>query len=345
MSIKQTENGQWKVDLQLGFLGKRIRQTFQRKADAVAFESKLRLDHQQAKYLGVVPSQKILFKDLAKVFIERHTMINTRNYHISEMYRINGLVAYFGEYLIQDMDNTVWTDYAQARLKKGISRSTLNRELTVMKSMFNWSMRNNMISKNPLALTQKFKVSDPLIRYLTDEEINRLLKAAKEAGDHGLQLIILVALNTGFRKANLESLRWEDVEEDFILARQTKSGVPYRVPMNAALKNLLKEKKMGLVLDTRNLRFRFESAVKAANLDGVTLHTLRHTFASKYVQQGVSLFAVSKWLGHSSVKMTEKHYAALSPEFHTAEIKKLPSVGKYRHFSDKAFENNGVDGI
>lgn len=56
----------------------------------------------------------------------------------------------------------------------------------------------------------------------------------------------------------------------------------------------------------------WETAVKVADLEDVRLHDLRHTFASRLVQRGVTLLAVSQLLGRKSVKMTTR-YAHLAP--------------------------------
>src|SRR5208282_4319964 len=57
----------------------------------------------------------------------------------------------------------------------------------------------------------------------------------------------------------------------------------------------------------------FGVITKAAGCPDVTMHILRHTCASRLVQKGVPIFTVSKWLGHSSVKVTER-YAKLAPD-------------------------------
>jgi integrase len=59
----------------------------------------------------------------------------------------------------------------------------------------------------------------------------------------------------------------------------------------------------------------FAAAVKAAKLKGVVPHTLRHTAASWMAQSGVPMFEISKYLGHSDTRITERRYAHLSPDY------------------------------
>ena len=74
-----------------------------------------------------------------------------------------------------------------------------------------------------------------------------------------------------------------------------------------------------LIADTRPkaswdwVSHRWMTAVRACDCEDVTLHILRHTCASRLVQRGVDIYRVSKWLGHSSVRVTER-YAKLSPD-------------------------------
>jgi site-specific recombinase XerD len=65
----------------------------------------------------------------------------------------------------------------------------------------------------------------------------------------------------------------------------------------------------------RDLGNSFESACVKASIEGVTFHTLRHTYASRLVQGGVDLHTVSKRLGHGDLKTTAR-YAHLALDHH-----------------------------
>jgi integrase len=70
---------------------------------------------------------------------------------------------------------------------------------------------------------------------------------------------------------------------------------------------------------------RWDRATKAAGCPDVTLHILRHTCASRLVQKGIPIYTVSKWLGHSSVKVTER-YAKLAPDSLAGALAALEST-------------------
>ncbi|MCZ6690345.1 MAG: tyrosine-type recombinase/integrase [Planctomycetota bacterium] len=78
------------------------------------------------------------------------------------------------------------------------------------------------------------------------------------------------------------------------------------------------------MFDNRNLLRELKLAAERAKIPGgCNFTTLRHTFASWLTMKGVSLHKISKFLGHSSVTTTEKHYAGLVPESLHADIERL----------------------
>jgi integrase len=58
-----------------------------------------------------------------------------------------------------------------------------------------------------------------------------------------------------------------------------------------------------------------ERAYKAAKIDHLTFHGLRHTYASRLVMKGVPLHVIAAQLGHSDTRMVEKHYGHLAPNY------------------------------
>ena len=139
--------------------------------------------------------------------------------------------------------------------------------------------------------------------------------------------MILTALYTGLRANELINLEWQDFDFDNGVLKivnkkdfQTKSKKFRVIPLNKRLITGLKPyiKKGGLCFSNEGKRLHcaprraIYSVLKHAGLKGVSWHILRHTFASRLVQEGVSIFKVSKWLGHSSVNTT-MIYSHLAP--------------------------------
>jgi integrase len=94
-----------------------------------------------------------------------------------------------------------------------------------------------------------------------------------------------VALNTGLRLVELVGLTWDriDLSRGVIRLEQTKSGKRREVPLNRDSYQALvalRPKEAGGVIGSRYIKRAYNTAVRAAKLDEVTFHTLRHTFAS-----------------------------------------------------------------
>ncbi len=183
---------------------------------------------------------------------------------------------------------------------------------------------------SPAGRVKRIKVQNARVRFLSDDELSRLLAATKGHAD--LHLFVMLALSTGARRGELLSLTWEqiDITRRSIRLNRTKNGDQRTLPLAEAVLPLLTTRPRpiggGLVFASRqgrvgrptNLRNAWLAAVKAAGIEDFRVHDLRHTAASWLVQQGVSLLAVAELLGHRTLQMT-KRYSHLAPE-HLHEV-------------------------
>ena len=140
-------------------------------------------------------------------------------------------------------------------------------------------------------------------------------------------------LNTGARRAEGLNLEWKDVnfKRKFVFLRHTKTGKTRMVPMNDTLYDILKEmyqensegKLFNYSEDAVTRQFKRYLRKSEINKD-LHLHNLRDTFASHLIMNGVDILTVSRYLGHSNIRITEKYYGHLSPGHYHDSIKKLP---------------------
>jgi integrase len=162
-------------------------------------------------------------------------------------------------------------------------------------------------------------------RWLTEGDEQRLLGAATP----WVKELVIFAINTGMRRGEILGLTWAGVD----FARRTvtifrsKNGERRTIPMNQTVLDLLSQKyakkssgnelvfasQTETLLDGSNLRRGFACALKAAKIENLHFHDLRHTFATRLVQAGVDLYKVQRLLGHKSPIMTQR-YAHHFPE-------------------------------
>ena len=196
-----------------------------------------------------------------------------------------------------------------------------NRALDMLIKMFNlaevWELRPP--GKNPCRFVRRYKVQAQHERFLTAEELGRLGRALdaapaeRLASRHGAAAIRLLVL-TGCRRNEILGLRWEDVgfEAGELRLRDTKTGARV-VPLTPAAAEVLEDlprvpsnpwvfpgKKRGT--HQRNINDSWDRIRKRAGLDGVRLHDLRHSFASRALALGESLSMIAKLLGHTQVQ-------------------------------------------
>ncbi len=167
-----------------------------------------------------------------------------------------------------------------------------------------------------------------------DEE-NRLLNESIGY----LRPIIFTALNTGMRRGEILGLKWSDIDlnTNMIIVNQTnsKSKKERKIPINSVLRNLLIELKLksdeNLYVFTddvgnpiKSIRSAFGSAIKKAGVSDLKFHDLRHTAATRMVEAGANIVAISKILGHSDIKTTMRY---AHPE--DSLIDALESLGKF----------------
>ena len=203
-----------------------------------------------------------------------------------------------------------------------------------------WSKETG-IDRNPADQIEVKRPDDQRDRYLSAEEIPRLKSALdqkmyRKAGKGinqtflRLRLIVLIALTTGMRIAEIFGLKWGDVlyKEGLIAVRaKLKGGKMRYVPMPTELAAefrkypaVFSEERIfppepGARRERQRVDKSFQTILKLAGIADFRFHDLRHTFASWYMMNGGDLYELAKILGHSNIKMTER-YAKLGKEPH-----------------------------
>jgi integrase len=215
--------------------------------------------------------------------------------------------------------------------------------MTTLRHMLNKAVEWGMLENNPFKKGSRLmlKENNHRLRFLTDIEIEALLKACDDLKTHSphLRPLVETALLTGMRRGELLSLKWEQIRNGFIYLTETKSGKARQIPINERLADVLREVRRGSQLksphvfcDSRGNRFyevkrSYASACRRAGIEDFTFHGLRHTFASHLAMNGIGLKAIQELLGHADLTMTMR-YAHLSPGHLQAAVSVLNALGK-----------------
>lgn len=209
-----------------------------------------------------------------------------------------------------------------------VSKPTVNRELKMVKRFFRQSVEKGYIVKSPADTLKPYKEPERAIRHLSDDEVKRLLECAPE----DLRKVITFLLLTGMRYGELCHLHWADIDfrRKQIIVQPKIDWNPKNfkkriIPMHPMVLEILNTISRhddiiyvfpgeGGLCAEGGLRNRIYRIFESAKVDG-NVKDLRSTFASNAVMSGLPIYTVSKLLGHHDVKITEKHYAHLAPDY------------------------------
>jgi integrase len=208
-------------------------------------------------------------------------------------------------------------------------RASANRTLTYLKAALNHAWRDGMVpSDDAWRRVKPFRSVDaPVIRYLSHDEITRLLNACQGA----FRDLVHAALLTGCRYGELCRLKVTDYNRDVgtLTIREAKSGKVRHVTLTGEAPELIERLVAGRspadMLFKREdgrgwkraeqLRPMREACRRAAIEPAISFHVLRHTHASILAMQSVPMAVIARQLGHADTRMTERHYAHLAPNY------------------------------
>jgi integrase len=214
-------------------------------------------------------------------------------------------------------------DFARQRAET-VSAVTIWTELTRLRSCLNWAVKRRVISSAPYVWVPTKPPGRN--RVATVEEVRALLDACKMPH---IRLFVILAITTGARSSAICELTWAQVDFeagtiDFRrreainpLTKRTMKGRAVVLMTDEARAALL-EARTGALSDyviewngerVKKIRTAFDNAAKAAGLDGITPHVLRHSVASWLDEDGIPMERISKLLGHRNRHTTEMIYA------------------------------------
>lgn len=193
---------------------------------------------------------------------------------------------------------------------RGIKGTTVNRFFALISKATTEAVR---LGKMPVRPEFPYrKESKGKLRWITKAEEQLMLDAAFELWSHAdamsMAALITVLVDTGVRLSEL--LKAPKIGGlDRLVLTDTKNGQSRSVPLTERAKTRLPHVPNWTAMQAIG---RFSRLRDHCGLPDVTLHTLRHTCASRLVQSGMDLYRVKEWLGHSSITVTQR-YSHLSP--------------------------------
>ena len=249
---------------------------------------------------------------------------------------LDNLHAFFGSAKLRDITPLRVEEYQRERVRE-VSPATSNREMALLKHMFNMAERwGQHQGTNPVRLV-KFLPEDNLrVETVSEAEEQRLLLASPPY----LRDMILFAINTGLRTSDIFNLEWTevDIEQRRLKKIVKKNQRPLSLPLNDTAFGIV-EARRGIHHGPyvfynpmtgdkfKDVKGAIAAAVKRAGLGKITWHMFRHTFASRLTREGVDIVTVKELLGHSNISTTMR-YAHSNDEAKRRAVQRLKSSDK-----------------
>jgi len=199
-----------------------------------------------------------------------------------------------------------------------VKRTTLNKDIRNLKTFINWCKENRYLNGN--IKLKELKEEERPVRSLNSAQIRKLLEAAEQYPL--VKIRILLALGTGLRRGDIDSLKISDIdfERNYIAttSRKTKKGMASR-PVSAEVMAELSKYVHSLgdgqekLLRTKFNHRIWRKICTTARLTDLKFHDLRRTFCSLLAQNGVSTAVTQRLLEHSSPNLTNKVYTNVDP--------------------------------
>ena len=200
---------------------------------------------------------------------------------------------------------------------RGLAPNTIRIHLALLSHLFNtartaWGMES---LTNPVDLVkgQRPKLPGGRTRRLVADELPRLLAAAHAYGGE-IGPLITWAIETAMRRGEIAAMRWDHLDRKarVLLIPETKTGTPRRVPLSTAALGVLDQ--LPRRIDGRVWAMRpdsisqaFERVCKAAGIEGLTFHDLRHEATSRLFEKGLNPMEVAAITGHKTLQMLKRY--------------------------------------
>jgi site-specific recombinase XerD len=215
------------------------------------------------------------------------------------------------------------------------SPTTVNIEFRTLRAAFNFAIKWQLLNENPFGKSSPLRVPNQLPSFLSRQDFQGLLGVVEEPV---LKDVFLFAVLTGTRQGEILNLQWADIdfEQKIITISSTqrfatKTGNCRKVPMSETVLELLSRRQLtasfspfvfhrkDLQLLPSYVQHKLKGYARKLGLsEKVRFDSLRHTFATWLVQEGVSIYEVQKLLGHSDISVTQVYSHLAASELHDA---------------------------
>ena len=287
-----------------------------------AFAKKI-LEWEKRKHLGLEKRKEYLFRELVDWYLTLPGVKRLKSI-AKTMQHCENLKKAFGNAKASQIKPGNVEEYREKKVLRTHCRGTtyrpasINRELEVMRRIFNLAMREDKVEKNPCWKVTRLPEKNARDRVLSPEELNILLNSLPQhAAD-----IVAVGYHTGMRAGEILNFTWDRVnmKEGFfrLEPEDTKTREPRHVYFNGVVREILE--RLGKVRSIshnrvftyrgrplKSIKTTLANALKETGIKDFHLHDLRHTWTTNARKAGVDRTVIMKLTGHKTLSMFTRY--------------------------------------
>ena len=233
------------------------------------------------------------------------------------------------EYELEDLtqvEKPMVKSYIVRMKEKGLVNRSINRKISTLRTFYKYCLRENLMEKSPMTGIKALKLPKTLVKFVSEGDINKV--SFGDEADFPTcrdRLLFELLYQTGMRQAELRGLQDGDVDRSGMLLKvHGKRNKDRFVPLSREMVNMIAQyqtlrdatfptKADNLMLNDRGEAMTPSFVYNKVHhmLEGVTTlkqkspHVLRHTFATHLLDEGASLVAIQKLLGHEDLATTQ----------------------------------------
>lgn len=306
-------------------------ESFPSKRKAMEWASRMESEIRNGRYFGNEEHKERTFGEFIERYIALELPKNPKSLPKLKM-QLRWWNTHLKDYFLCHISSSMISRLKDQLLAEPTTRgdrrapATANRYLAALSRAFTFAVNEwGWLRENPLRKVSRYREDGARDRFLTKEEISRLLSVCKASKSPHLYPITLLALSSGARKGEIMNLQWNDI--DFTRAtvtfRNTKNRENRTVSLNNQILDCLFNERNRRLIQSEfvfpshdgsqpaDIRTAWEGAIKEAGLEDICFHILRHTCASHLAMSGASTLEIAAILGHKTLAMV-KRYSHLS---------------------------------
>ena len=312
--------------------------TFERKTDAKKWAQHTEAAIREGRHFKTTEAKRHNLAELVDRYVK--DVLPAKRDTVNQTRQLAWWKEQLGTHALADISPALLAEYRDRLAKtptpsgKPRSPSTVVRYMAALSHAFSIASKEwGWVEDNPFAKVTRPKEPRGRVRFLSDDERERLLAECKASSNSDLYPAVVLALSTGARRMEIMALHWHqvDLQRGIITLHETKNGERRILPLAGHALELMRDRAKVRRIDTDlvfpspqkpqnpiDLRAPWEAALARAEIEDFRWHDLRHSAASYLAMNGATLAEIAEVLGHKTLQMVRR-YAHLS-EAHTAKV-------------------------